>query len=121
MPEFPTLDVRHGAPEIDLRETGAADDGDEFEFRLVKQRFAETFLRLEVVGRPRSWYLDNLLLEVAKAGPERAVDVGRRAGYRFLSGPVFDAAPRGRVEVSGRMAPLEVPAIPEPTDPVGLS
>jgi hypothetical protein len=121
MAEFPTLDLRDGTTGIDLREEGAPRDGDAFEFRLVKQRFAETFLRLDIVGRPRSWYLDNLLLEIASAGPEHAVDVGRRAGYRFLAGPVFVPAPRGRVEVSGRMAPVEVVAIPEPSGPVGPS
>lgn len=112
MAEFPAVDLREGGADVDLREDGS------FEFRLVKQRFGATFLKLEVVGRARSWYLDNLLLEVANAGPGHAVEVGQKAGYRFLAGPEFSPAPRGQVVVWGRMAPAEAITIPEPATPV---
>ena len=111
MAEFPTIDVRTTEPEVDLRD-------ESFEFLLVKQRFGETFLKLDVIGRPRSWYLDSLLLAIANAGPEHAVEVGRKSGYRFVAGPQFVPAARGRVEVWGRLAPLESTTIPEPASPV---
>lgn len=112
MAEFPAVDLRHEEPALDLR----ADDA--FEFRLVKQRFGETFLRLELVGRTRGWYLDSLLLRIANAGPQGAADVAAQAGFTFLAGPEFTPAPRGRIEVWGRLAPQAAPAIPEPAEPV---
>jgi hypothetical protein len=50
MAEFPAVDLRHEATALDLR------DDDAFEFRLVKQRFAETFLKLDLVGRTRGLF-----------------------------------------------------------------
>ena len=110
MAEFPAVDLRHEAPELDLREA--------FEFHLVKQRFAETFLKLELVGRARGWYVDSLLLRIANAGPQGAAEVAAQAGFRFLAGPEFTPAPRGRIEVWGRLAPEAVPVLPEPAEPV---
>ena len=111
MAEFPAVDLRHEGPALDLR------DDDAFEFRLVKQRFAETFLKLDLVGRTRGWYLDSLLLRIANAGPQGAADVAAQAGFRFLAGPEFTPAPRGRIEVWGRLSPEAVPVIPEPAAP----
>jgi hypothetical protein len=113
MAEFPTVRVGPDAGvEVDLRE-----DSGTFEFRLLKQRFADTFLRLDVAGRPRSWYLDTLLLEIARAGPEGALAISEKAGYRFLAGPEFVNATRGRIEVWGRLAPIAAVTIPAPSGP----
>jgi hypothetical protein len=113
MTEFPAVDLRQVAdPTLDLRD----DEG--FEFRLVKQRFADTFLKLDLVGRTRGWYLDSLLLRIANAGPQGAADVAAGAGFRFVEGPDFSPAPRGRIEVWGRLAPVGAVPIPEPAQPV---
>jgi hypothetical protein len=106
----------HDPVTVDVR--AAADPAASFSFRMLKRRFADTFVKCEVVGRPRGSYVDNLILEIAEAGPDRAVEVAGRHGLVFEEGPIFAPASRGLVEVSGRMRPRDVVVIPEPSGPV---
>ena len=108
----------HDPVAVDLRAAATDPAAAPFSFRMLKRRFADTFVKCDVEGRPRGWYVDNLILEIAEAGPDRAVEVAGRHGLVFEEGPHFAPASRGLIEVSGRLRARDVVTIPEPSGPV---
>lgn len=100
---------------LDIREP--AQDAGEIVFRIVKRRFVDSYVTCDVARGRRSWFLENLLIEIADAGPEGAQEVAARRGYRFAEGPRFIPAKRGLVEVSGLLQQVDVVQIPSPADP----
>lgn len=106
-----TLSIDGTGAVVDVRDAEAPTG---FDFRIVKRRFGTSYTRLEVPAGRRTWFIENLLLDIANAGPEGAEQVAARCGYRFDDGPSFPATARGQLEVTGRLVPTEIVKLPRP-------